>query len=370
MANLRIGLIGCASTAAAKQIAAMANLAEVEFSAAFDAHADALRVLPDEVTQFESPAALLDSGTVDAVIVHTPLKDRVEHISLAIDAGVHVLVERPLAATANDAKQLIDRHVSQSSSRSTPTVFAVNLTHRLRHTWLKVQQIVDSGELGQILRAHWTLTDQFRAHSFYTSTPGRGTFKNDGGGLLMSQYHANLDLLTYILGKPTHAAAVVKFGRFHPIDVEDEVFATLEYASGTHASIVASTAEPMGNNRLEIVGSNAMLRVVGSRRIEVVTPKSDQSTQLRSDNIYGDREIVVREVGVNTAAVDETVEGLKAFISAIQDNKMHPCLASDNLTTIEIANAIILAGVRKRRVGLPVDQNDYGELYRSLCERQ
>jgi len=372
MNPLRLGLIGCSSTAAARQIKTIQSLPGVVLSGVFDADPDARASAVGSVStttacrDCSTVDELVASDLVDAVIIHTSLADRVSHVCQAIDAGLHVLVERPLASTAADARQLVDRHLAHQT-KGARTVFAVNLTMRVRPVWTKVAELIDSGKLGQIVRVHWTLADQFRANSFYAAQPGRGTFKHDGGGLLLNQYHANLDLLTHLLGSPTHVNALVKFGRFHPIEVEDEVFATLEYASGAHASIVASTAEPMGSNRLEIVGTLAMLRVTGGRAIEMVVPNSDMNAQLRSDNAFGERQVTVDEIPANSSPVDETLEGLKAFVAAMKNKKAHPTPAADNLTTIQVANAILLSGVRKRRVGMPVDANEYAEVFQGLC---
>jgi len=207
---------------------------------------------------FADPMALVRSGLVDAVLIVVPHYDH-EPIALAGFArGVHVLCEKPLTVTTQGARRMIAGW--ESARRENPNlVFAAMFMQRTWGHWMKVKDLIDSGELGKIVRTTWIVTDWFRTAQYYKSGGWRATWSGEGGGVLTNQSPHNLDLLQWFLGMPQTIIAVGGLGKYHPIAVEDEVSATLTYADGSVAHFITSTAEAPGTNRLEIVGENGKL---------------------------------------------------------------------------------------------------------------
>jgi predicted dehydrogenase len=118
--------------------------------------------------------------------------------------------------------------------------------------FLKLRQLVKSGELGAIRRVGWTITNWFRTEAYYQSSDWRATWAGEGGGVLLNQCPHNLDLFQWIFGMPATVRASCHFGRYHDIEVEDDVTAYLEYSDGMTAVFTASTGEAPGTNRLEV----------------------------------------------------------------------------------------------------------------------
>src|SRR5690349_10550126 len=173
---------------------------------------------------FSDGEELIRSGLVDAVIIATP---HYQHTTLGIAAlkqGVHAMVEKPISAHKADAERLIAAH------RSNPkVVFAGMFQLRAEPRYLKIKNLIDSGELGEIARMSWIITDWYRTEAYYASGGWRATWKGEGGGVLLNQCLHNLDMLLWLIGMPARARSFCQLGRFHHIEVEDTATAYFEY---------------------------------------------------------------------------------------------------------------------------------------------
>ncbi|MFN3685171.1 MAG: Gfo/Idh/MocA family protein, partial [Fimbriimonadaceae bacterium] len=202
----------------------------------------------DGVDKFVDSRELIRSGLVDAVLVATPHYD---HTTIGIDAldnGLHLLTEKPISVHKADCVRLIAAH-----KRNPNLKFAAMFNQRTDPHYQRIRRIVRGGELGEIQRTSWIITDWFRSEAYYASGGWRATWAGEGGGVLLNQCPHNLDLFQWICGVPTRVDAKCSFGKYHRIEVEDEVTAYLEYANGATGVFVTSTGEAPGTNRLEIV---------------------------------------------------------------------------------------------------------------------
>ena len=134
-------------------------------------------------------------------------------------------------------------------------VFAGMFQLRAEPRYLKIRKLIQSGELGEIVRMSWIMTDWFRTEAYYASGGWRATWKGEGGGVLLNQCLHNLDAMQWLLGMPARVRGFCQLGRFHQIEVEDNVSAYLEYPNGATGTFVSSTGEAPGTNRFEIVGT-------------------------------------------------------------------------------------------------------------------
>src|SRR6516162_307362 len=178
---------------------------------------------------------LIRSGLVDAVIIATPHYQHTTLGIVALNQGLHVMVEKPISAHKADAERLIAAH-----QRNSKLVFAGMFQLRAEPRYLKLQNLVRSGELGQVVRMSWIMTDWFRTEAYYASGGWRATWKGEGGGVLLNQCLHNLDALQWLLGMPARVRGFCQLGRFHDIEVEDNVTAYLEFGGGGTATFVSS----------------------------------------------------------------------------------------------------------------------------------
>ena len=169
-----------------------------------------------KVAVFEDCSQMIRSGMIDAIIIATP---HYLHTVLGIDAlenGLHVLTEKPISVHKADCERLIAAHQKPGQ------IFAAMFQLRTDPKFAKIKHLIDSGELGQIVRINWINTDWFRTEAYYASGGWRATWKGEGGGVLLNQCPHNLDLMQWFFGMPSKVRGFCQLGRYHDIEVEDE----------------------------------------------------------------------------------------------------------------------------------------------------
>ena len=212
----------------------------------------------DPVRKFTDSRAMVRSGEIDAVLVATP---HYGHTTIGMDAfdnGLHVIVEKPVSVHVRDAQRLIASHEA-ARKKNKKIVFSAMFQMRTVNYYKKVREMIRRGDLGEITRVNWIVTNWFRPHSYYASGGWRATWKGEGGGVLLNQCPHNLDLLQWITGMPAKMRAFCNLGKFHDIEVEDEVTAYFEYPNGATGVFITTTGEAPGTNRLEICGDMGRL---------------------------------------------------------------------------------------------------------------
>lgn len=202
--------------------------------------------------------AVLADPRVDAAIVLTPPSSHLEVAARCLEAGKHVLVEKPLELTSERGQRLVD------SARRSGKTFAVVLQHRFRPASLRLKAALDGGELGGI-EAAFLSVPWWRPQSYYDE-PGRGTMARDGGGVLLTQAIHSLDLFRSLVGISRVVAAQSRTTALHRMETEDYVSALLETGSGAPATLVTTTAAYPGYpERIEITGTKGFAALIGGR---------------------------------------------------------------------------------------------------------
>jgi predicted dehydrogenase len=202
--------------------------------------------------------AVLADAAVDACIVLTPPSNHLDVSARCLEAGKHVLVEKPLELTSERGQRLVD------TARRTGKTFGVTLQHRFRPASLRLKEALQSGELGTI-EAAFLSVPWWRPQSYYDE-PGRGTLARDGGGVLLTQAIHSLDLFRSLVGASRVVAAQARTTALHRMETEDYVSALLETGNGAPATLVTTTAAYPGYpERIEITGSKGFAALIGGR---------------------------------------------------------------------------------------------------------
>ncbi|MBE6634319.1 MAG: Gfo/Idh/MocA family oxidoreductase, partial [Ruminococcaceae bacterium] len=199
-----------------------------------------------ELPVFSSATAMMDSGLVDAICVAVPHYD---HPTLAIEAmqkGLHVMIEKPAGVYTQQVLEM--NRVAESAG----VTFAIMMNQRTNCIYRKMRELVQSGELGAIRRTSWIITDWYRPQAYYNSGDWRATWSGEGGGVLLNQCPHQLDLWQWICGMPKSIYAKMHFGKWHDIEVEDDVTIYAEYENGATGTFITSTGDTPGTNRFEI----------------------------------------------------------------------------------------------------------------------
>jgi predicted dehydrogenase len=302
---------------------------------------------------FNDGLDLIRSGEVDAVIVATP---HFQHTALGIaafQAGLHVMVEKPISAHKADAERLI------AVRRQHPKlVFAGMFQMRAESRYLKIKKIIADGQLGGVVRFSWIVTEWFRTEAYYASSAWRATWKGEGGGVLINQCLHQLDMLQWLLGMPARVRGFVHLGRYHQIEVEDDVTAYMEFPNGASGMFVSTTGEAPGTNRLEISGDMGKLLLENDRllflRNEVSTAELCKTARLgfQKPEVWK-IEIPIPPEPAQHAALTQN------FVDAIQDGTGLIAPGEEGIRSIELANAMLYSGLTGQTVELPMDGAAY-----------
>lgn len=251
MATLRMGIIGVGNmgTGHAKSMLE-GKVPEIELVAIADRKQQrrewVAETFGEAVQLFEEGDDLIASDVCDAVLIATPHYQHPELTMRALRAGKHVMLEKPAGVYTAQVREM--NEVAAQSDKT----FAVMFNQRTNCLYRKMHELITSGSLGAIKRVNWIITDWYRTQSYYDSGDWRATWNGEGGGVLLNQCPHQLDLLQWLCGMPTRVRAFCHEGKWHDIEVEDDVTAYLEYENGATGTFITSTADAPGTNRLEI----------------------------------------------------------------------------------------------------------------------
>src|SRR5437867_480549 len=302
---------------------------------------------------FSDGEELIRSGLVDAVIIATP---HYQHTTLGIAAlnqGVHAMVEKPISAHKADAERLIAAH-----KRSPKVVFAGMFQLRAEPRYLRIQKLIQSGELGQVVRMSWIMTDWFRTEAYYASGGWRATWKGEGGGVLLNQCLHNLDAMQWLLGMPARVRGFCQLGRFHHIEVEDNVSAYLEYPNGATGTFVSSTGEAPGTNRFEIVGTRGKV-VLERDRLSFTRNEADMiEFSKTAKQGFVKPEVWNVEIPFENTANAHAIL-MQNFVNAILDGEPLIAPGAEGIHSVELANVMLYSSLLGETVELPMDSAAY-----------
>ncbi|GDY12588.1 oxidoreductase [Planctomycetota bacterium] len=361
---LRFGIIGLGNMGAAHADSLLARkIPRAELAAVCDVEAERMnRFAGGQVKAFSTAEALIKSRTCNAVLIATA---HYEHTTLgiaALAAGLHVMVEKPISVHKADAERLIAAYEARPDKDQ---VFAAMFNQRTDPKYVKLKQLIDTGELGEIRRISWIITDWFRSEAYYASGGWRATWKGEGGGVLINQCPHQLDLMQWLFGLPVRVRAHVALGKWHQIEVEDQVTAYLEYANGASGVFITTTGEAPGTNRLEVAAERGRVVIEeGKIRWTRNTVPMSEYSRTTSER-FGRPDTWQVEIPTNGNG-GQHVEILQNFTNAVLDGKPLIAPAGEGIRSVELGNAMLLSGLTDKTVDLPLDGKAYEKLLKKL----
>lgn len=293
--------------------------------------------------------AAVDNGSlqIDAVLVVTPHYAHEEQTICAFQRGIHVLCDKPSGVYSRQARNMEEALPEQ-------LCFGMIFHQRTLPVYMKIRELVQSGKYGAVKRVNWVVTDWYRPNSYYTTSAWRATWAHDGGGTLLNQCPHNLDLLQWICGMPAKVQAFCHPGKYHPIEVEDEVTAYMEWDNGATGVFIASTGEAPGVNRLEISMDDALL-VCENGQLKVCELKVHEPEYRRTSTDYFGKP----QSEWKTIACGENktpyVTLLSNFADAILTGKGNSLIApgTEGRKSLVLSNAFYLSSWENRMVQIP-----------------
>jgi predicted dehydrogenase len=357
MSHVRFGIVGLggmgrghAQYLAAGQINGAILTAVSDTSEA--AQQWAQQELGPKVVFFDSYTAMLQSGLIDAVIVATP---HYFHPDLAVQAfhhQLHVLIEKPAGVYTQQVRQM--NEVALNSGK----VFGIMYNQRTNPVFQKVRDLIATGELGNIKRFNWIITDWYRSQAYYNSGSWRATWAQEGGGILMNQSPHNIDLMLWTLGmQPSRVRAFCHFGKHRNIEVEDDVTAYMECANGATGVYITTTGDAPGTNRYEVSGERGKIVVENNQitfwRLRVPEPEFNQT----NTNMWASPETWKIDIPVSGGSGPQHPGITQNFTDAIRSGT--PLLAPgiEGIHGLTLVNAMYLSTWTDDWVNIPFDEN-------------
>lgn len=308
------------------------------------------------VRKFTTLDDMLGSGLVDAVIITTPHTLHTEMAEKVLASGKHVLVDKPLGIKAGEVDKLA------ALARKKPELQAgVIFNRRSSELYQYVYELVKSRELGELRRSIWQITNLYRTYAYYKSGSWRGSFKTEGGGVLMNQAIHQLDLLLWIAGMPEKVLARTKEGFHRPVFTENDVALYMDYENGASGQFIASAHECPGTNRLELSFDQGQIIVEDDSRLTIRRLAEKEEEFAKETDLYFEK-VPFNEENKSFDSKPNTVEQaatINNFIDAILGRAMLLCPFEEGKNTIRVVNAAYLSSWRKEEVELNFDQEAY-----------
>lgn len=321
-----------------------------------------MKELVPEIKTFDSAEALIDSGEVDAVIIATPHYSHSPIAQYAFSKGIHVLTEKPAGVFTKQVREM------NEAAAKTDLVFGIMYNQRTNCVYRKMRELVKSGELGEIKRVNWIITDWYRTQAYYNSGGWRATWGGEGGGVLLNQCPHNLDLWQWICGMPTKIKAFCHEGKWHNIEVEDDVTIYAEYPNGATGVFITTTGDYPGTNRLEITLDGGKLVCEDGENLKLFRLKEKVSDHIKNSaegfgSIEGEWEDVPTD-GLNNQHCEVTSK----FAAAILRGEPLVANGEEGINGLTISNAAHLSSWTGKEITLPIDEDlYYSELQKKIA---
>ncbi len=366
--KVRIGVIGVGTMGGshARDIPALPNLQLAAICDIDKNRADAVAA-QQGVPAYYDYRDMVEKAGLEAVVIATPQYD---HTPISIDClgrGLNVLTEKPLAVHVKDGRKMIAAY-EKSRQQFPGQVFAIMFQQRTQGFWRKVKELLDGGELGRLVRATWIITDWFRSQTYYDNGGWRATWSGEGGGVLLNQCPHNLDLYQWFFGLPKRVTGHAAIGKYHNIEVEDEVTGFFEHENGMVGHFITTTAESPGTNRLEIAGELGKL-VFEDGKLSLFRNKLSMFEFIRISTSAWDRvEGQLEPLDYPVSKEPGHTVVLQAFANAIRHGGKLVAQAPEGLNSLMLGNAIMLSQFQGKPVELPIDEDAYAALLQELIK--
>ncbi len=301
------------------------------------------------VPLFTEGSQLIRSGLCDAVLIATP---HYQHPTLAQEAfsqGLHVMCEKPAGVYTKAVREM------NAAADQSGKVFAMMFNQRTNCLYRKMRQMVQEGQLGQLKRVNWIITDWYRTQIYYDSGDWSATWSGEGGGVLLNQCPHQLDLLQWICGLPQRVQAFCHEGKWHDIDVEDDVTAYLEFPGGATGVFVTTTGDAPGTNRFEVTGTLGKL-VCEDGALRFWRLAQDERDFCRTSQ-EGFQKPDCQEVPIETDGENPQHVGvLNAFAANILRGEPLVADGREGIGGLTLSNAMHLSSWLQKPVDIPFDE--------------
>ncbi len=305
---------------------------------------------------FDSFEQMLLNADIDAVIISVPHKFHSDYSLSALKSGLNVLCEKPIDISVKNTLMLSEY------AKKSDKVFAIMFNQRTSPLFIKAREIIISGQLGEIKRSVWIVTNWYRTQAYYDSGDWRATWKGEGGGVLINQAPHNLDLWQWICGMPKSVTAFCDEAKFHNVEVEDSATIYTEYENGAIGTFITSTGEYPGTNRLEISGEKGKI-VIENRKL-----KWWKLSENERDICFNSKESLIKvKPDYEEFEQNEHESGhkgiLQNFANAILNGEELISPGLDGINELILSNAAYMSSwLNNKKIDIPFDFDEYDNM--------
>jgi len=360
--KVRFGVIGLKGIGR-RHIKCITSIDEAELVAVADINEEAGKLVASKygVEWFKNYENMLKRKDLDAVSICTPHFLHFPMAMKSLEYGKHVLVEKPMAITVKEADKMIE------SARERGLKLGVVYQYRVNPIYRQIKKIIEDGLIGKIYRVCMEACT-FRTQTYYNGDAWRGKWLTEGGGALINQTIHHLDVLQWLVGKPTNI-----YGRigtlYHHIEVEDIASAVILFENGAHGIVQVGTVDPIVTVRFEICGEKGKI-LYEDRGKEVKYAVLERSLK---DYVFGEARRVKPEYEWKKIEVEKTSLGheeiIRDFTLAILEDREPLIAGEDGRVSLEMVNAIILSSFENQMVSLPIDRDAYENLLNKISKK-
>lgn len=360
MDQVRYGVIGIGNMGTTHAKNLVKEIKGATLTAVCDTNPDRLKWaqenLPESVQKFDTPEAFLSSHAMDVVLIAVPHYDHPLLAVKAFESGYHVLVEKPAGVYTKAVREM------NAAAAKSGKQFGIMYNQRTSPLYAKLRDLVQSGELGNIKRTNWIITNWYRSQSYYNSGGWRATWGGEGGGVLLNQDPHQLDLWQWTTGMmPKRVRAFCHFGKYRNIEVEDDVTAYVEYENGATGVFVTTVGEAPGTNRYELSGDKGKIVIENDTltfwRLRVPEPQFNAEYT----GGFGQPECWKCDVPVPSGHGPQHNGILQNFTNALLHGEKLLAPGEEGILGLTISNAMHLSAWTDDWVDLPLDEDLFYE---------
>lgn len=306
--------------------------------------------LDSSIKIFDDGRKLIDEGGCDAVLIATPHYLHPEFVIYALQHGVHAISEKPAGVYTKQVREM--NEVAVKSDKT----FAIMFNQRTNCIYRKLREMIQSGELGKMKRVNWIITDWYRNQSYYDAAGWKATWDGEGGGVLLNQCPHQIDLLQWLCGMPVKVRAFCHEGKWHDIEVEDDVTAYMEFENGATGVFVTTTGDAPGTNRLELTFEMGKI-VCENEKLIFDKLAANVSEHCKTEK-EGFKKPDCQRIEVETDGKNEQHVGvLKAFADHILKGTPLVAEGKEGINGLTLSNAMHLSSWLGKTVEIPFDED-------------
>ncbi len=364
MEKVRLGIVGIGNQGAGYVTKIQrGDVPEMEIAAVCDINPERLEWAeknhPD-VARFDDAEKMMDSALIDAVLVSVPHYDHPKYSIMGMKKGLHVICEKPAGVYTKQVKEM------NEVAKECNVKFGMMFNQRTRNVYKKLHDIIHSGIYGEIRRTNWIITTWYRTQNYYDSGSWRATWSGEGGGVLLNQCPHQLDLWQWICGMPSKVYTKMHFGKWHDIEVEDDVTTYVEYPNGATGTFITTTGDFPGSNRFEITLDKAKIICEGTtlKIFELEVPTTEH---INTGKVFTNPPFIGETIINCNNNSDQHMNVFKAFAAAILRDEPLTANGTEGINGLTLSNCMHLSAWLNKDI--VVSELDDELFYEELMKR-